>query len=255
MALSIRTKITLIMAVLLLLSLGILGGASLYCAQSFLTRSTQETIASIGASSAELVARDVTIITTQLEGVAAQPAIKAGKDIPGIVAVMSAELKRLDKLTNINYIFLDGSAVRANGTKSNVADRDYFKKVLQTKKPAISDVITSGSTKKLSVIVAVPVLENGQLKAILGGTLPLENILSIIDSIAYKETGFGYLVDDSGLVLSHPKYPDAVGKLTLAEKTVNPEIQLPVKELDDRLIDYFQSAAVNAEQVDRKSVV
>ncbi|MBP2636989.1 MAG: methyl-accepting chemotaxis sensory transducer with Cache sensor [Firmicutes bacterium] len=249
MKLSIRMKLTAIIGIVLFLSSGILGGASLYFAQDYLGRSVNETISSIAAGGAEAVSRDVSIIVTQLEGVANHPVIKDGTNTNAVVGVMSSELKRLDKLTNINYIFLNGSAVRANGTKSNVADRDYYKKVLETKKPVISSVITSGSSNKLAVIVAVPVLENGQLKGILGGTLPLENILSIIDDIKYKETGFAYLVDDSGLVLSYPKYPDIIGKLTVTEKTIQPELKLPAKEIDSKFIGYFKNVTDGAKQV------
>jgi methyl-accepting chemotaxis protein len=233
----------------LIVSLGILGGASYYLSKGFLARSFNDTMVSIGSGHGETIASDIGMIAAQIEGVASNPTIKNGTDIKEIISVLSAENKRLNKLTNISYIFLDGSAVRANGTKSNVADREYFKKVLQTKAAVISDIITSGSSGKFAVIVAVPVMENGQLKAALGGTLPLDNILYTIDNIKYKETGFGYLVDDSGLILSNPKFPEVIGKLNISEKTVNKELKLSVSELDDNLINLFKAASKDGKQV------
>jgi methyl-accepting chemotaxis protein len=245
----IRMQLIITNSLVLIISLGILGGASYYLSKGFLARSFNDTMVAIGSGHGETVASDVGIIAAQIEGVASNPTIKTGTDIKQIVSVLSVENKRLNKLTNISYIFLDGSAVRANGTKSNVADREYFKKVLQTKATAISDVITSGSSGKFAVIVAVPVMENGQLKAILGGTLPLDNILYTIDNIKYKETGFGYLVDNSGLILSNPKFPEVIGKLNVGEKIVNKELKLSVSELDDNLINLFKAASQDNKQV------
>jgi len=245
----IRMQLIIVNSLVLIISLGILGGASYYLSKEFLARSSNDTMISISSGRAETVDSEVGTIVAQIEGVASNPIIKSGGDSKAIIAVLSAETKRLHKLTNISYIFTDGSAIRANGTKSNVADREYFKKVMMTKEVAISDVVTSGTSGEFSVIVAVPILENGQLKAILGGTLPLNSILQTIDTIKYKETGYAYLVDDKGLMLSNPKFPEVIGKLNLSEKKINQEWKLSVNEVDDNLMNLFKAATKDGKQV------
>jgi methyl-accepting chemotaxis protein len=209
---------------ILFLSLCLLGGASYYLSQGFLSRSQDETMAAIGAGGAEKVTRDVGIIVAQLEGISRNPVVREGKDAAGIVAVLSAEQKRLKGLANINCIFPDGAAIRANGTRTNVADRDYFKRVMESRQTAVSDVIVSGVTGKPSVIVAVPIMTDGRLMGMVSGSLPLENLAYIVNDIRYKESGFGFLADDAGMVLSNPKSPELVGKLKLTVKGIDPQL-------------------------------
>ncbi|HWR40355.1 MAG TPA: methyl-accepting chemotaxis protein [Patescibacteria group bacterium] len=250
MKLGIQGKLAVIISVILVLALSVLGGVSYYVANGVLTASLKDTMTTLGRGSAENVSGDINVFVAQMEGVANHPAIRTSNDVANIVPVLAAEAKRLGKFTNISYIFLDGSAVRSNGTKSEVGSREYFKKVMQTKKPVISEILTSGSNNKLSVILAVPVIENGQLKGALGATLPLENLVSVIDDIKYKETGHAYLLDEAGMLISHPKLPAGVGKLKIADKKIDPELKLPAAEVDDRLLQMFKMATEGKQMVD-----
>ncbi len=249
MKIGLRVKLSIMTGLILFLSLCLLGGASYYLSQGFLSRSQDETMAAIGAGGAEKVTRDVGIIVAQLEGISRNPVVREGKDAAGIVAVLSAEQKRLKGLANINCIFPDGAAIRANGTRTNVADRDYFKRVMESRQTAVSDVIVSGVTGKPSVIVAVPIMTDGRLMGMVSGSLPLENLAYIVNDIRYKESGFGFLADDAGMVLSNPKSPELVGKLKLTVKGIDPQLNLPVDELDDGLLALFRQAVDGGKQV------
>ncbi|HWQ62268.1 MAG TPA: cache and HAMP domain-containing protein, partial [Negativicutes bacterium] len=245
----LRARLSIITGAVLFVSMCLLGGASYYLAQGFLARSLGDTMAAIGSGGAEKVTRDVGIIVAQLEGIAGHEAVREGKDGAGIAALLAAEQKRLTKLANVNCIFPDGAAIRANGSRTNVADRDYFRKIVATRKPVVSDVITSGLTGKLSVIIAVPVLAaDGRLLAVVSGSLPLENLEYIVSDIKYKETGGGLLADDAGTVLSYPKEPLLAGRLNLAEKKSKPAGDQPAGLADDRLIALFKQAAGDGKQ-------
>ncbi|MDT8899843.1 methyl-accepting chemotaxis protein [Anaeroselena agilis] len=245
----LRTRLSVMMGLVLFVSLCFLGGACYYLSQDFLSSSQGNTMAAIGNGGAEKVTRDVGLIIAHIEGVARSPAIRDGQDATAIVKVLAGEQKRLKGLANINCIFPDGAALRANGTRTNVAERDYFQKVVKSKQTTVSDVIISGVTGKTSVIIAVPVLTGGRLAAIVSGSLPLENLAYIVDDIRYKESGYGFLADYRGLVLSNPKHPALVGKLKLTERKIDPLLKLPVSELDERLTDIFRQASGGGRQV------
>jgi len=237
-------RLSVITGVVLFFSMCLLGGASYYLAQGFLARTMGETMAAIGAGGADKVTRDVGIIVAQLEGIAGHEAVREGKDAAAIAALLAAEQKRLGKLANVNCIFPDGSAIRANGSRTNVAERDYFRKVVATGKPVVSDVITSGMTGKLSVILAVPALaSDGRLLAVVSGSLPLDSLEYVVSDIRYKETGGGLLADDAGTVLSFPRNPSLAGKLSLAEG-----MDKAAGELDERLVGLFRQAAGDGRQ-------
>ena len=78
-------------------------------------------------------------------------------------------------------------------------------------------MIVSHSTGKLSVVIAVPVFnKDGGLKAVLAGTMSLEKVNEVLKKVKFKETGYAFLADDSGMILAHPKRPDLAGKLNVA---------------------------------------
>lgn len=231
----LQQRLTLLTSLVLISSLAIIMSLTLYLARQSLDRSIHETLLAISQGSAKQVDQDIQLIVAQLTDIGEQPALQAGQDSSAITAVLRREQQRLGTLDNISYILPDGSATRSNGTKSDVKNRSYFTKALQSKQPVISDVLISGSTGKASVIVAVPLVKNGQVHAILGGTLPLQNMLSMINEIRYKQTGHAFLADDSGMLLNHPQQAELAGQLNLVKPGET--------SLDPRLTKAFQAAA------------
>jgi methyl-accepting chemotaxis protein len=67
----------------------------------------------------------------------------------------------------------------------------------------------------------------------------------IIQSVRFKETGYGFVVDRLGLIISDPKHPDFIGKLNISEKRVDPKEQLNISEIDDNLINLFKRASAS----------
>jgi methyl-accepting chemotaxis protein len=139
----------------------------------------------------------------------------------------------------------NGAGVTSMGTTAPYGERDYFKKVIATKKSVVSDPAVSKSTGKLAVMLAVPVTNNGQLTGVLVGTFSVERLTSMIKDLKFLDTGYGQLSVDSGTIIAHPKSSELIGKLNLRDKKVNPELKLQQTELDDRLINLFKKAAAS----------
>jgi methyl-accepting chemotaxis protein len=105
-------------------------------------------------------------------------------------------------------------------------------------------------TGQVVVIIAVPIIEQGKLTGVLTGNFPLENQLNpIISNLKFKDTGYGYLADNSGMMLAHPKMPELIGKMSLAEKKVNPELNTKITELDTNLSYLFKSSLESGKQI------
>ena len=97
-------------------------------------------------------------------------------------------------------------------------------------KDVVSDPLTSKSTGKLAVVLAVPVINNDQLTGVLVGTFSVERLSALIKELKFLETGYGQIADDSGMVIAHHMRPELMGKLNLLEKTINPELKLAKPE-------------------------
>lgn len=240
---SIQTKLILILLPFFLLSFSILSGVSYYLSNQSLTSSIDETAISIGTDYANRTQFDIKEKIIILEDLASNPVIQSGDDKELIIRTMAEAKNRIGKFITIFFILPDGSGLRYDGSSGNYNSRDYFKKVLATKKPVVSEPLVSTTTGKLSVMLAVPVFHNGQLTGVLGGTYTLESLSEMVGKLKFKDTGYGFILDASGTVIAHPTMPGVIGKLKLTDKKINNELKLQQTELDDRLINLFETAA------------
>ncbi len=238
---SIRTKLLLILLPLFILSFGILSGISYYFSLQFLSKSADETAAAIGQDNANRIQADILTAIVHLEDLASLPALRTASDRPQIVAALAEAHKRIGKFDSLNFVFLDGMSIRMAGDTVHLGDRDYFKKVVATKKAAVSEPMVTKLAKKAAVILAVPVFDNGQLTGVLVGTYTLEKITELVKAVKFEESGYGFVGARSGLVIAHATIPEAVFKLQLTQKKIDPGLKLPDNELDDNLIKLFKN--------------
>lgn len=240
---NIQVRLLIWLLPLFFIVLAVLSSISYVLSKQALEKSVDETAMAIGTDYANRVQSDMELMTARLEDLADNPVIRSASNKEQIISVLAQTQNRLNSFDAMIFILPDGSGFNSSGASSHYGDRDYFKKVLATKKPIISDPLTSKTTGKLSVVLAVPVLDHGQLTGVLVGTVSMDRLTSMMKELKFLETGYGQLSDDSGIIIAHPKRPELVGKLNLREKQINPELQLPKSELDERLINLFKASA------------
>jgi len=233
---SIRMRLVLGGGILLLLSLGTLAGTSYYYASHYLTKSVDETAQSIASDYSVRVQMQVSEIMIQMADLASTPSIKNSKEQAGVQAALGEALNRIGKLDQITFIYPDGSSIRPNGQPAQLGDREYFKKVVSTRQSYVSEILVSVTTGKASAILCVPVIDNGELKGVLTGTYSLQKMNELVQNVKFKDTGYGYLLDEKGTIIAHGTKPDLIGKLNITKKAVNPQLNLGNIEIDDRLI-------------------
>ncbi|MBP2637562.1 MAG: methyl-accepting chemotaxis sensory transducer with Cache sensor [Firmicutes bacterium] len=245
---SIQTRLLVFLLPLILIVSSALAGAGYYLSAQYLSKSVEETARAVGMDYANRIQGDIEVMMTQLEDLASIQRVRSGADKAQIVTALAEAHQRIAKFDAIVFVSPDGAGVNNAGGTAAYGDRDYFKKVIATKKSVVSDPLISKSTGKLSVVLAVPVADNGRLTGVLVGTFSLERIDKMVSTIKFLDTGYGHLSDDSGNVVAHPKHPEYVNKLNLNEKKVNPELGAKVTELDDNLINLFKTAAQEGKQ-------
>ncbi|VBB09536.1 chemotaxis methyl-accepting receptor [Lucifera butyrica] len=245
---SIRTRLLAIVLTLMVISLGCLAGFSYYFARQALTASVDETSAAIGTDYANRVQASVYEMVTYLQGVINNQAIRPNSERQLLISALAEARVRGKKFDAVNFVYPDGTTIRYDGTVINLADRDYFQKVIKDKQPVISEPIIAKGTGKASIVIAVPIVENGKLIGVLNGTASLASLNGLVKQIKFKEDGYGAIVDASGVVLAYPR-PEVVGKLNLREKKIDSGLKLGAAELDDRLIALFKSVNDTKKQV------
>lgn len=77
---------------------------------------------------------------------------------------------------------LDGYWYSPLGTSGSIADRDYFWEILDVKRTVISNPLIGRADGQLAVVVAVPVVVNSQMQAILGANVKVAELAQKINS-------------------------------------------------------------------------
>ena len=245
---NIQTRLLIVLLPLVLLALCTLSGTSYYLSKQALTKNIDQTAMAVGTDYSQRVQADMELMLAQLEDLASIQRMRSGVDKGQIIEAMAEAQKRLGKFDVIVFVAPNGDGVTSAGNSAPYGDREYFKKVIATKKSAVSDPLVSKATGKLAVALAVPVTNQGQLTGVLVGTFSTDRLNAMIKELKFLETGYGQLADDSGMIIAHPKQGELVGKLNLQEKKINPELKLQKPELDDRMIALFKTARQSGKQ-------
>ncbi|MDR3561122.1 MAG: methyl-accepting chemotaxis protein [Negativicutes bacterium] len=238
---SIQTRLLLILLPFFILTFGVLSGVSYYLSNQELTKSLDDTATAVGTDYANRIETAMQENMLQLEDIANIPVMRAGSDRDQIVATLADAFKRFGKFDQMNFIWLDGNSVRSDGSTVNLASRDQFKKVMETKKPYITHPMPSLQNGNISMVLAVPVFNNGQLSGILTATYPLEKMTELVKGVKFKDSGYGFVCSDNGLLVMDAAQPQLIGKLDFSKKQTNPDLKLADAELDDSLMNLVKA--------------
>lgn len=261
----LNTKLLLFLLPCFIVSFVLLSALSYYFSYKSLSGSVEQTALSIGTDYSQRILSYIREAIIQSTDFAAKPGFDDTGNVPGVVQVLAENKENSNYLESAVFIYPDGSAVRSDGTTVELGDRDYFKTVMATGEPAVSELLLSKTTGKLAFNVAVPVIRGQEVKGVMTGSFALDKLTGLINDLSFLDSGYGLLAEANGDIIIHPKIPELAGQLNLLEKTVNPELGTEEKELDDRLINLFRSAVETGSQtrgsyhfvdgVDRISVI
>ena len=116
---------------------------------------------------------------------------------------------------DFDYIMLvDAGGISYNdiGTRTNIADRDYFKAIMQQGKDTyIDDPVVSRTTGQTIIHFTRAVKVNGKNFAAVVGVLPLEKITTEVNHIKFGTNAYGWILTSDGTVMAH-RSPDYIMK-------------------------------------------
>jgi len=245
---NIRTRLLVMVLTIMLISLGALAGLSYYFSKQILSVSVDDTVKAIGTDYAKRIENSIEQRVNYLQGLTNNPNIRPDSDREKMIAALDEALKRNGKFDTINFVYLDGTTVRFDGKIINLADREYLQQAIKTKQVVISEPLIGRGTNKAMVVIVVPILDNGNLVGLLNGTTSLEILNELMREIKFKDSGYGEIIDQSGLLLAHNN-TELVGKLNLLEKKISPDLKLSISEIDNRFITLLRTVGESGLQV------
>lgn len=199
---SIKIKIVVYVAALLIAVCVGYAGISYYTASNALIAQVAETLPQLANEAAQSVGSSIDGQLDTLEAVAMNQVI-SDTSIPWVqkLPLLEAEVKRSGHMS-MGYIDLNGDMRSTNGSSTNDAEMSYFKKAIAGEKN-VSDPIVSKIDKSIIIVYAVPVKQEGN---IIGALIAVRDGSSLSDTtnkITFGKSGAAFMINKSGVTIAH----------------------------------------------------
>ena len=214
---SIRTKFLAFILPVVLIGFLIFFGVSYKMSSDMLNTNAEQIGTGLGRQVSLEVQREFDVNKTHLEILAREQVILSG-DRAARLAALQAVKANTGVFSNISYLTADGTGFDYEDRTIDRSNRDYFKKAYQTGKTVVSEPVISAISGKVIVVIAVPVVNNGKVEAVVTGTIGLANFDETLGDMSVYKTGRVLVADESGIVIVDPKKPEYVGKLDLSRE-------------------------------------
>lgn len=214
MKLSLKVRISILLFLIISVPLIISGMISYNLASNALQTTIEEELQAATNSAAKAVDNELEEVGNYLKiasknnALAEFAAHPAGLEDRSTAYAYLSEMQKDDVHWMESLILADvhGKALLTSSSdapKLDVQDREYFQQALLGNE-AISEVIVSRETNRPVVAVAQPLRQNGRITGVLIGTIVFDNIAAPAAEVKVGKSGYGYMIDSTGLIVSHP---------------------------------------------------
>ncbi|KJR46967.1 Adenylate/guanylate cyclase [Desulfosporosinus sp. I2] len=220
----VKMGVTSLIAIALIFGLGGLSLLSYFKTKELLMDNLEMHISSLTLSSGSEVGFWLDTRKTEIEIMANTPSIQSG-DKSAIVSYLSKEVERNKDFEDIFVADKLGNYYLSSGFGGNIADRDYFQKVITTGEPIISDPLISRGSGNYSIMLAAPIIIKDKVVGLLGGTVNLTKITHLVTSNKVGEIGEAFMIQQDGLMIAHPNRELIMNSNILKENDVSRSYQ------------------------------
>ena len=218
---TLKFKIMLMAAVVAVLSAGVTTQLVLATNATDIQRLLLEQEADDRERTAALLGSKLELLQTSLAAVAKQLTPELLQD-PAAVTRFLVDKPGVNALFDVVFTALPSGTMLARlkrGVPGNelpdIADREYFQRVMKTGQPVVSQPIIGRASKAPIIIFAVPVRSaSGEVIACVGGALQLRStsLLSTVSREQNLNQSRDMVIDASGVILAHPDPGRLMGK-------------------------------------------
>jgi len=154
----------------------------------------------------------------QLKMVSIRNQISTGDEKTVKEAVLGLKGTTSPEVVGAFFAWPSGEYFTSDGGGGNVSDRDYFDAVMRKgADKAVGQAVVSKSLNAPIVVTTVAVKgADGKTRGLVAFQFKLEKLSEITSAINVGKTGYGWIIDSTGLVIAHPN-ADYIMKLNLAD--------------------------------------
>ena len=227
---SIQVKVTAVLVIGLLITLSILGVCNFYNAKSILVSDVEEDLVHRANAYAEDIGTWKDTREIEVSILATNQSVVNG-DTQGALTYLKEETKRNPIYSRFWLVDAKGQSIHTSGDRTNIADREYFKQVMSTGKVITTDPIISKADGKLVVSVVAPIKKNNQIIGALGGTVPIDALISRVNQIKVAQSGYAYVIQGDGLTIIHPDKDQIMKTNILKDPNANDQLKNVINKM------------------------
>ncbi|MDU2065128.1 MAG: methyl-accepting chemotaxis protein [Sporomusaceae bacterium] len=226
---SIKAKLSLVMLLIMIVSLCTLGGINYWNARKIVIEDAESNLQTLALNYSDKLGFWVEKRKAEMTMLANSPILVAGNK-EEIIRYMQSESKRNPAYSRFLVADLNGNTYYSNGAVANIGDRDYFKQS-KAGKTVISDPVVSKVDGKLVAVVSTPIMKNGAVVAVMGGTLSMDEVSAIITAIKVGDSGYAYLKQNDGFTIAHPDPNTILKNNPLTEAGTDPSLKAMTEKM------------------------
>ena len=182
----------------------------------------------------KLIADSINSNLQILKGITKSPEVKS-MDIAKYEDFLKAEAESRGYI-DMGIATPDGQVSYVLSRKTeNIGDEEYFKKAFSGE-GAISDVIIDNEIKKPVVIFAVPVMGQSSIPGLLITVKDAGDLNAITDSMGFGKSGYAFLTNRSGVLVSHPNKDLVMTRFSALEAVKSDEKLIPLANVVQTMI-------------------
>lgn len=226
---SVRSQLVVFILVLLVPALACLGFITYWKAQDALIEMTS-------SATQRLVNESADNIRFWLEAKKAESGTIAASPLLGAKETGQPYIMAEDKRLNAEYEVLfvadkNGDYYPSRGNAGSIKDRSYFKDVIASGKTQVSNPLTNKATGNLVLIIATPIIRDGQLAGVLGADVKFSQLEEKVHSMKAGQTGYAFVVQQDGLIIAHPDKALAMTYNPLKDTAADPTLTAVTQQL------------------------
>ena len=233
---SIRTKFLVSILPVMLIGFFVFFGISYKMASNMLVADADTIGKGVGKQAALEVQRLFDTNEAYLKIAAKSDAMVHGDREAKIRALQDVK-QHTEVFSNLAYTDVNGIGFDSDGNDLDRSSRAYLPQVVQSGKTIVSEPVISDVTGKVVSVIAVPVIENGVVTGVVGGSIGLSRFDETLSKMATYHTGQLVVMDETGLVIIHPNEPAQVGKLDFSKEVSSVKISTSLVDAFKSVID------------------
>ena len=233
---SIRTKFLVSILPVMLIGFFVFFGISYKMASDMLVADADTIGKGVGKQAALEVQRLFDTNEAYLKIAAKSDAMVHGDREARIRALQDVK-QNTEVFSNLAYTDVNGIGFDSDGNDLDRSSRAYLPQVVQSGKTIVSEPVISDVTGKVVSVIAVPVIENGVVTGVVGGSIGLSRFDETLSKMATYRTGQLVVMDETGLVIIHPNEPAQVGKLDFSKEVSSVKISTSLVDAFKSVID------------------